>query len=385
MLKSVYDTNNNGIVDTCDTLVSSRVTGLGTAAVVNVPASGNATATQAVLGSDTRLADTRTPVPHEATHNGGTDAIPLATSAAQGLCPPVDGTTVQVVGGKLTATTTGTGDMLKSVFVTANPTNTNAVDNALAIQTHQVPATGNASGAQLVLATDTRLSDARQPQAHESTHLSSGSDPIALMTIGAAGLCPPVDNTTLQISAGKLAAILATGSAPGIVRPDGTSISITGGVISAASGLNVNGRIHGAASPTSIGANSNQQISCNQTTDYLNGGITITGTSLQVPTGQAGLYIMGGASPFNPASATFGGIGIVLNNATLLVFAGGNIPLPFGTANVYAEFSVTTTYHLNASDFISLYGYSGSIALPTVSVASGLVAQNPTLWLARIA
>jgi hypothetical protein len=358
MLKSVYDTNNNGIVDTCDTIVSSRVTGLGTAAVVNVPASGNATATQAVLGNDTRLTDTRTPISHQTTHNGGTDAIPLATTAAQGLCPPVDGTTVQVVGGKLTATTSGNGDMLKSVFVTGNPTNANAVDNTLAVQTHQVPATGNASGAQLVLATDTRLADARTPTNHEITHLPGGSDPIPLVTLAASGLCIPPDGTTIQITGGKLVGVSA--------------------------GFNINARIHGAASPTSIGANSTVQVTCNQTTDYNNGGFTIGAASLTVPAGQAGLYIMGGMIPFNPASATNGGIAIVLNNTAIIAFSGGNIPVPFGTSVYYAELSVTTMYHLNAADFISLYGISGSISLPTVSGGSGLTAQAPTLWLARL-
>jgi hypothetical protein len=358
MLKSVYDTNNNGIVDTCDTIVSSRVTGLGTAAVVNVPASGNATATQAVLGNDSRLTDNRTPIPHQATHNGGADAIPLATTTAQGLCPPPDGTTIQVVSGKLIATTTGNGDMLKSVYVTGSPSNANPVDNALAVQTHQVPAAGNASGAQLVLATDTRLSDARTPQAHESTHVPGGSDPIPLVTTAAAGLCVPPDGTTIQITGGKL--------------------------VGASAGFNINARIHGAASPTSIGANSAAQVTCNQTVDYNNGGFTVGASSLTVPAGQGGLYIMGGMIPFNPSAATFGGIAIILNNNTVIAFAGGNIPMPFGTTPYNPELSVTTMYHLNAADFISLYAMSGSIALLTASGGSGLAAQFPTLWLARL-
>jgi hypothetical protein len=50
----------------------------GTAASVNVPGSGNATNAQAVLGNDTRLADSRLPKVHAATHgSGGSDQVTL--------------------------------------------------------------------------------------------------------------------------------------------------------------------------------------------------------------------------------------------------------------------------------------------------------------------
>ena len=50
----------------------------GTAAQVNVPGSGNATNAQAVLGNDTRLADTRSPKTHAASHgSGGGDQVTL--------------------------------------------------------------------------------------------------------------------------------------------------------------------------------------------------------------------------------------------------------------------------------------------------------------------
>jgi hypothetical protein len=42
-------------------IANTQVSGLGTASVKDVPATGDASATEAVLGSDTRLADTRTP------------------------------------------------------------------------------------------------------------------------------------------------------------------------------------------------------------------------------------------------------------------------------------------------------------------------------------
>ena len=58
-----YDTLTK-TVDIDESLIAianTQVSGLGTASVKDVPATGNATSTQAVLGSDTRLTDERTP------------------------------------------------------------------------------------------------------------------------------------------------------------------------------------------------------------------------------------------------------------------------------------------------------------------------------------
>jgi hypothetical protein len=61
--------------------------GLGTAATRDVPSSGNASSTQAVLGSDTRLTDRRAPLDHAATHGMlGVDPIsPLDIGAANAV------------------------------------------------------------------------------------------------------------------------------------------------------------------------------------------------------------------------------------------------------------------------------------------------------------
>src|ERR1700741_4211016 len=226
MLKSVYDTDNNGVVDTCDSIVSSKVSGLGSAAILNAPATGvNAATGQVVKGDDTRLTDVRTPAAHGSTHLT-TDAIPDVTLTSHGLCVSPDGSTIQISGGKLVATTTGSGDMLRSVYDTGSQSNSNAVDNARTLQTHSIPATGDATGSQVVLATDSRLTNARAPTAHAATH-TGGSDAIPIVTPTAMGLCPPVDNTSISVGSGKLSAILATASAPGIVKPDGTSISVS--------------------------------------------------------------------------------------------------------------------------------------------------------------
>lgn len=62
----------------------ASISDAGTAAALDIPASGNAAAGEVVKGNDTRLTDNRTPTAHAATHRpGGSDAIP--TAAAAGL------------------------------------------------------------------------------------------------------------------------------------------------------------------------------------------------------------------------------------------------------------------------------------------------------------
>ena len=56
------------------TLSTSDISGLGTAAPLNVPASGNAASGEVVKGSDTRLTDSRTPTTHTHTVSQVTDA-----------------------------------------------------------------------------------------------------------------------------------------------------------------------------------------------------------------------------------------------------------------------------------------------------------------------
>lgn len=75
------------LVDAMSLVVSGKVdvSSIGTAASKNVPTSGNATSLQVVLGSDTRLADSRAPLAHNQTMSTitGLDAA-LATKAAYG-------------------------------------------------------------------------------------------------------------------------------------------------------------------------------------------------------------------------------------------------------------------------------------------------------------
>jgi len=58
---------------------------LGTAAGKDIPATGNASATQVIYGSDTRLSDSRTPTAHASSHGTGqSDAITIAPAQVSG-------------------------------------------------------------------------------------------------------------------------------------------------------------------------------------------------------------------------------------------------------------------------------------------------------------
>jgi hypothetical protein len=108
------------------TLVNTDISGFGTASTRNVPSTGNAATTEVVIGTDTRLTDARTPLAHDAS---------LITSGTLALIriPTIPNTQVSGLG-------------------TAS--------------TRNVPSTGNAGTTEVVIGTDTRLSDARTPTAH---------------------------------------------------------------------------------------------------------------------------------------------------------------------------------------------------------------------------
>jgi Collagen triple helix repeat (20 copies) len=117
----------------------------------------------------------------------------------------------------------GTGDMLRSVY---DSNSDNIVDQAAA-----VPWTG-VTGKPATFPSDWNTTSNKPssftPSAHASTHLSAGSDPIAIATAVLAGLCPAVDNTTIQVVANKLSAVALAWTAitgkPSTFPPDSTAM-----------------------------------------------------------------------------------------------------------------------------------------------------------------
>jgi hypothetical protein len=138
----------------------SAISDAGTAATRNVPATGNAGTTEVVLGSDTRLTDSRTPTSH--THgsisNFGTISDQISTAQAN---PVAFAGLTGLIGRGAWGTTSGT-------FCQGN---------------------------------DSRLSDARTPTAHKSTHATGGTDALTPGDIGAA--TQSHTHTASQVTSGQ--------------------------------------------------------------------------------------------------------------------------------------------------------------------------------------
>src|SRR6201988_2244274 len=164
---------NNKATFGVDSLMLLKGTAAGIAATTHA---------QTVSGDDPQLTNSRTPTAHQATHNAGTDAIPLASAAAQGLCPPVDNTTIQVSGGKLVAVGGGSA----GVSTDANNKATLGSDSKILVQ-------GTAAGVaatthvQTVSGDDPPLTNARTPTAHRFSHVT-GADQIPLASVSTKGL-----------------------------------------------------------------------------------------------------------------------------------------------------------------------------------------------------
>ncbi len=167
--------------------------GLGTSATLNIPASGDASATEVVKGNDSRLSNSRTPSGHKASHApGGSDFIDysLVNLAGSLASRPAAGSGNN--GLYYLATDDNGGTLYRSngaSWVQASPaithTHTAASTGALAIAnnlsdvasvgttrtnlglgtsaTLNVAASGNAASGEVVKGNDTRLTDTRNP------------------------------------------------------------------------------------------------------------------------------------------------------------------------------------------------------------------------------
>ena len=195
MLKSVYDTNNDGIVDHAALADTAPWTGIS--------------------GKPASFA----PSAHEITHlDNGSDAIPLATTTRTGLSPQVPSTnpTKQFHRGDNTYAAANYPDLtnLPTSF-TPSAHETTHLDNgldAIPLATTartglapQIPSTnptkqfhrGDNTYAQANYPDLTNLPASFAPSAHASTHITGGSDIIPVATSSAVGLVPvlPADTT----------------------------------------------------------------------------------------------------------------------------------------------------------------------------------------------
>jgi hypothetical protein len=178
-------------------LTGGTITATGTIAA-DFAASGAATAGKIVEATDSRLSNARTPTAHQASHyENGSDPVTITLDQVEDLQTELSN--------RVTTTTSinaGTG-------LTGG--GTLAVDRTISAD---IAPSGGGTSTQLVGATDSRLSNARTPTSHGSSHGSAGSDPIP-----AAGLA--------QSQVANLTTDLASKAANSIVLTAGTGL--TGG------------------------------------------------------------------------------------------------------------------------------------------------------------
>jgi hypothetical protein len=167
---------------------------------------------------------------------------------------------------------TGTGDMTKAVYDTDN---NGKVDTCDSVPWGSVTGKPSVIGDMTKAVYDTNgdgisdhaaLSDTAPwtgitgkpasfvPSAHASTHLAAGSDPIALATSVLAGLCPAVDNTTIQIVTSKLSCVALAWTAitgkPATFPPDSTAELVARkGAVNGYAGLDASGKVPVAQLP----------------------------------------------------------------------------------------------------------------------------------------
>jgi hypothetical protein len=184
------------------------------------------------------------------------------------------------------------------------------------------------------------------------------------MTPVATGLCPPVDNATIQIVSNKLTAVTATAGAPGISRPDGTSISVTGGVLST---IGANIGAHGCrlwnsaaitqANTTALSFDTNSGTGLFDTDAY---HAAANPTRITIPATQAGYYQIHGYMLWpTQTSGTYRTLYIQLNG--LINYIVGQNSLPYVSTNSNSSGNwqmVSAIYHFAAGDYIELFAVS---------------------------
>jgi hypothetical protein len=283
----VYLGNSSSLVNTAAAgLVSALPTG-----TAPTPAQrffrGDGSYAQVNYPDLTNIPPTFTPATHGSQHvTGGNDLIPLVTPTVQGLCPPVDNSTIQIVGGKLVASTPGGGNPY--VGTTAASFILPAINASVTITLTAV-VTDIVNGMTLLITDGTHEAILSVTSGAGSTSLvctNLGGGSASGVTVGAAA--------HVYLSA----VMLASTAAPGIARPDGTTITIAGGVLTAAAvGIGQHGaRITFLNGNQSIASGLTPVVLSNFTTKSWDTDTYASGagpwSGLTVPSTQYGFYMV---------------------------------------------------------------------------------------------
>jgi hypothetical protein len=144
---------------------------------------GNITLTASDVGA---MASGAAPTAHAASHVSGADQIADATPSVHGLESAADKTKLDGIAAGATV----------GADWTTNVANKPTLGTAAA---KDVPATGNATNTQVMLGSDTRNHDKRDPNAHAATHASAGTDPITIAESQVTNLGTDLGNLSTSI------------------------------------------------------------------------------------------------------------------------------------------------------------------------------------------
>ena len=189
---------------------SARTTlGLGTSAVRNSPSSGNAATNETVLGDDTRLSDSRTPLAH--THPWSDVSSTPTTLSGYGI---TDAATISDLAAhtNLTAGAHGISAFGSTLVDDASASAARTTLGLGTVATLNVAASGNATPSEVVKGDDTRLSNSRTPTAH--SHQTTELTNVASKTV--VGRLTSGTGTAEQISLSNLVSALRTDGGLGI-------------------------------------------------------------------------------------------------------------------------------------------------------------------------
>ena len=192
-LSDITDSGSAAASDTTDFAASSHthtlsdVTDSGTAAPLDVAASGDAAVSEVVVGSDSRLSDARTPTAHTHTLSDITDSGSAAASDTTDFAAASHTHTLSDITDSGTAApldAPASGDAATSEVVigsdsrltdartpTAHTHTLSDVTDSGTAAALDVAASGDAGASEVVVGDDTRLSDARTPTGH--THVEA--------------------------------------------------------------------------------------------------------------------------------------------------------------------------------------------------------------------